>query len=56
MSIEVAPRVLCERRQDPKMWPGSQPLLLQERLCELEVQVTPSLDPRAMFEPVPGAI
>lgn len=55
MSIEAAPRVLYGRRQGPKLRPGAR-LLLQERLPELEVQVTPGLDPRALFEPVPGAI
>lgn len=55
MSTEAAPRVLYGRRHGPKLRPGSC-LLLQERLPGLEVQVTPGLDPRAMFEPVPGAI
>ncbi|MFZ1427358.1 MAG: tRNA (guanosine(46)-N7)-methyltransferase TrmB [Geminicoccaceae bacterium] len=55
MNTEAPPRVLYGRRQGPKLRPGSR-LLLQERLPELEVQVTPGLDPRAMFEPVPSAI
>ncbi len=55
MTVEAAPRVLYGRRQGPKLRPGSR-LLLQERLPQLELQVTPGLDPRAMFETSPMAI
>ena len=55
MSVEAAPRVLYGRRQGPKLRSGSR-LLLQERLPQLELQVTPGLDPRSMFDPAPMAI
>lgn len=55
MSVEATPRVLYGRRQGPKLRPGSR-ALLQERLPGLEVQVTPGLDPRALFDQPPTAI